>query len=206
MNILNSKWTDIGELIYNLIVINILMLIGCIPIVTTFTSFTTGFQVIRELKRDETEGIIKSFVHKYKENFLQSCLLNVMMILWMPVFYVTFETVFSTDILLLKIVMILLSLETIMGIIGSLILIEKRVHLIKLIRLGLVDFHIRWHKYFIVIIISAVVFSSILLTKIFIPFILSGTIYLVDSFLELFTRKTEGERPNTFLNVFEKTS
>lgn len=206
MNLLNSKWMEMGELIYNLIVINILMLIGCIPIVTTFTSFTTGYQVIKELKRDESKSIVKSFVCKYKENFLQSSLLNIMMILWMPVFYIIGMKVFSSEILLLKIVMILLSFEIIMGIIGSLLLIEKRVHLIELIRLGLVDFHIRWQKYFIVIIISAVVFIGILLTKIFLPLILSGTIYFVDSFLELFTRKTEGDIPNTFLKVFEKTS
>jgi len=206
MNILNSKWMEIGELIYNLIVINMLMLIGSIPIVTTFTSFTSGCQVIKEIKRGENESIFKSFFYKYKENFLRGSLLNIIMILWIPAFYIIGSKVFATDILLLKVVMVLFSVEVIMGILGSLVLIEKRVHLIELIRLGLVDFHVKWQKYFAVVIISVVLLISIIFTKFFLPLIFSGTIYLIDSLLELFSRKTEGDIPNNFLNVFEKTS
>jgi len=197
---------EIGELIYNLIVINMLMLIGSIPIVTTFTSFTSGYQVIKKLKRGESDSILKSFFYKYKANFLHGSLLNIIMILWVPAFYIIGSKVFATDILLLKVMMILLFVEVVMGILGSLILIEKRVHLIELIRLGLVDFHVKWQKYFTVMFISVVILISMVFTKFFLPLIFSGTIYLMDSLLELFSRKTEGDIPNNFLNVFEKTS
>ena len=197
---------EIGELIYNLIVINMLMLIGSIPIVTTFTSFTSGYQVIKEIKRGESDSILKSFFYKYKANFLHGSLLNIIMILWVPAFYIIGSKVFATDILLLKVMMILLFVEVVMGILGSLILIEKRVHLIELIRLGLVDFHVKWQKYFTVMFISVVILISMVFTKFFLPLIFSGTIYLMDSLLELFSRKTEGDIPNNFLNVFEKTS
>ena len=197
---------EIGELIYNLIVINMLMLIGSIPIVTTFTSFTSGYQVIKKIKRGESDSILKSFFYKYKANFLHGSLLNIIMILWVPAFYIIGSKVFATDILLLKVMMILLFVEVVMGILGSLILIEKRVHLIELIRLGLVDFHVKWQKYFTVMFISVVILISMVFTKFFLPLIFSGTIYLMDSLLELFSRKTEGDIPNNFLNVFEKTS
>lgn len=206
MDFINSKLFDVGALLYDLIIINILILIGCIPIITVFVSLTTGFQMVRDLRAGKDQELLKRFAYKYKENLIQGSYLNLLGLMWCPVIYKMGTIVIESNNVFVKIVLIMAIVEIAMGIVGSLVLIEKRVRLLELIRQGIVHFHIHWVKYIFISMSACLLVVVILFTRILMPLMLSAIFYSMDFCLAFFSRKTEGDNPNVFLNVLEKTS
>ncbi len=59
------------ERMLDLTILSVLWLICCIPIVTIASSTASLYYVTLKIVKDEDNGIIKSFFHAFKDNFLQ---------------------------------------------------------------------------------------------------------------------------------------
>lgn len=70
----NPVWRFIGKF-FDIMVLNILWFICSIPIVTIGASTTAVYYVTMKLVRDEDSGTVKSFFKSFKENFRQSTLI-----------------------------------------------------------------------------------------------------------------------------------
>ena len=75
----NPVWRFIGKL-GDLIILNILWMITSIPIVTIGASITALYYVTLKLVRDEDGYTIKSFFKSFKENFKQSTIIWLIML------------------------------------------------------------------------------------------------------------------------------
>ena len=64
----------------DLIILNLICLVCCIPIVTIGASLTALFYVTLKMVRNEESYIIKSFFKSFKENFKQSTIINLIML------------------------------------------------------------------------------------------------------------------------------
>ena len=67
------------ELIGNLILLNLLCIICCIPIVTIGPSLTAMYSVAMKLARNEEEGIVKPFFHSFRVNLKQGIVVGLLM-------------------------------------------------------------------------------------------------------------------------------
>lgn len=67
------------ELIGNLILLNLLCIICCIPIVTMGPSLTAMYSVAMKLARNEEEGIFTPFFHSFRINLKQGILVGLLM-------------------------------------------------------------------------------------------------------------------------------
>ena len=75
----NPVWRFIGKL-GDLILLNILWIVCSIPIVTAGAATTAVYYVTLKLVRDENDGTIKNFFHSFKENFVQSTIIWVILL------------------------------------------------------------------------------------------------------------------------------
>lgn len=81
MNILNSKFYTLLEKVTNLVILNVVFLIFCIPIITIFPAISAMFGVIRESKFKEEKSVLKPFIEQFKINFKKGLLISL---LWIP--------------------------------------------------------------------------------------------------------------------------
>lgn len=63
--------------IADLIILNLLTILCCIPIVTIGASITSMYYVANRLLKDETRFVTKDFFHSFKMNFCQASLLSL---------------------------------------------------------------------------------------------------------------------------------
>ncbi len=56
----------------DLVILNVLTLILCIPVVTAGAAFTAEYYVLLKIRRDEDSGTIKMYFKSFKENFGQA--------------------------------------------------------------------------------------------------------------------------------------
>ncbi len=79
-NMDNKFFTFMGK-VADLIILNFLCIICCIPIVTAGASITAMFYVTMKMVRNEESYITKNFFHSFKQNLKQSILINIIMLL-----------------------------------------------------------------------------------------------------------------------------
>ena len=60
--------------LYDLIILNLLTALGCLPVVTIGASLTAMHFVLIAMVRDEEPDIARSFLRSFRENFRQSTL------------------------------------------------------------------------------------------------------------------------------------
>ena len=63
------------ERVANLIILNVLFLICCIPVITIGPALTALYYVSMKMVRNEEESIIRDFFHAFRQNFRQGLLL-----------------------------------------------------------------------------------------------------------------------------------
>lgn len=68
----DSKFFIILGKVSNIVILNLLFLISCIPIITIGTSITATYFVAMKIVRDEEAYIVKEFIIRFKENFVKS--------------------------------------------------------------------------------------------------------------------------------------
>jgi uncharacterized membrane protein YesL len=72
MDILDSKIYRIGEVLVNLILLNLLWFIACLPVITAFPATAAMFGVVRDWIKGTDSGIAMPFVLHMKANLVQS--------------------------------------------------------------------------------------------------------------------------------------
>lgn len=79
-NVKNPFWQSMNT-IFDLFVLNVLWLIGCIPIVTIGLSTTAAFYALIQRARQEDTSIYKDFIHSYKQNLKPGLILGILLTL-----------------------------------------------------------------------------------------------------------------------------
>ena len=77
-NMDNKFFTVMGR-VADLIMLNVVFLICCLPIVTIGASLTALHYVTLKMARNEESYIIRSFFKSFKQNFKQSTLIWILM-------------------------------------------------------------------------------------------------------------------------------
>lgn len=77
MDFLNGKPYRFLEVATNLLILNLLWLICCIPVITIFPATAAMFGVMREWHRQSDTAIVQPFFRQFKINFGQSLLLEL---------------------------------------------------------------------------------------------------------------------------------
>lgn len=75
-NMDNKFFTFMGR-IADLIILNLLCIVCCIPIVTIGPAITAMFYVTMKMVRNEEAYIVKGFFHSFKENLKQGIIINI---------------------------------------------------------------------------------------------------------------------------------
>lgn len=68
------------ERVANLIILNVLFLICCIPIITIGPALTALYYVSMKMVRNEEQSIIRDFFHAFRQNFRQGLLLFLLVL------------------------------------------------------------------------------------------------------------------------------
>lgn len=76
--------------VYDLMMLNLITLLGCLPIITIGTSITAAHYVALRLRRRESEGIFKDYFTAFKKNFLQSTGIWILLLLVLGIAVVDF--------------------------------------------------------------------------------------------------------------------
>ena len=79
-NMDNKFFVFMGR-VADLILLNILCILCCIPVVTAGASITSLYYVTLKMARDEESYIIRSFFHSFRQNIKQSLIINIIMLL-----------------------------------------------------------------------------------------------------------------------------
>ena len=84
----DSKFMEIIGRITDLILLNLLFLITCLPVFTIGASLTALYTMCFRLMREEYSGIVKSYFRSFKDNFKQSTLIwLLLLVLVVPALY-----------------------------------------------------------------------------------------------------------------------
>lgn len=78
-NMDNKFFTFMGR-IADLIILNLLCIVCCIPIVTIGPAITAMFYVTMKMVRNEEAYIVKGFFHSFKENLKQGIIINIIIL------------------------------------------------------------------------------------------------------------------------------
>ena len=79
-NMDNKFFVFMGR-VADLIILNLLCILCCLPIVTAGASVTAMFYVTLKMARNEESYIVRSFFKSFKENFKQAAIINIIMLL-----------------------------------------------------------------------------------------------------------------------------
>lgn len=77
---MDSKFSQVMSRLFDLMVLNFIFIIMCIPIVTIGANFTAMYYVTIKMVRNEDSYTFKSYVKSFKENFKQSTIIWLIML------------------------------------------------------------------------------------------------------------------------------
>jgi uncharacterized membrane protein YesL len=72
MDFMNSKLYRAGEIIFNLLALNLLWLFSCVLVVTIFPATAAMFGVVRQWIRNENSDVLGPYIKYFRENLGQS--------------------------------------------------------------------------------------------------------------------------------------
>ena len=90
---MDNKFFTFMSRVADLIILNILCLLCCIPVVTIGPSLTALFYVTLKMVRNEESYIARGFFKSFKENLKQGIVINLIMLLVGGVLYLDFRIV-----------------------------------------------------------------------------------------------------------------
>ncbi|MDC7291455.1 DUF624 domain-containing protein [Blautia schinkii] len=95
-NMDNKFFVFMGR-VADLIILNLLCILCCIPIVTAGASITAMYYVTLKMARDEESYIVRSFFKSFKENFKQATIINVIMLVTALMLFLDLSIVKNMD-------------------------------------------------------------------------------------------------------------
>lgn len=87
----DSRFTKVFTIIADLIVLNALTLVCCIPIVTAGASLTAMYAGVFRLKRGEEGYLVKEFFRDFKNNFKQSTAMWLIVVVLLVLLYLDYR-------------------------------------------------------------------------------------------------------------------
>lgn len=126
-NLDNPVLVFLGK-VTDLIVLNILVLVCCIPIVTIGASFTAMYFVLLRIRRNETTYIVKEFLCSFKKNFKDAILLWFIYLLISVVIVLDYYLIFFAGfefLSLFKVVFFVIVILVIMSMTWGFILLSR---------------------------------------------------------------------------------
>src|SRR5215211_1225982 len=78
MSILDTRVYRWLEVATDFFLLNLMWLVACLPVVTIFPSTAAMFGVVRDWARGKEEGLVGTFVTRFRENFWQSLLVGTL--------------------------------------------------------------------------------------------------------------------------------
>ena len=96
----DSKFMEIFGRITDLVLLNLLFMITCLPIFTIGAATTALYTMCFQLMREEYSGIIKTYFKAFRDNFKQATLLWMLLVLIIGPGLYYFYVLFSLDSLL----------------------------------------------------------------------------------------------------------
>ena len=84
-NMDNKFFVFMGR-VADLLLLNFLCILCCIPVVTAGASITALYYVTLKMARDEESYIARSFFRSFKQNFKQATIINIIMLLTAAVY------------------------------------------------------------------------------------------------------------------------
>ena len=76
----NKFFEALGK-ISNIVILNLLCILSCLPIITIGASVTSTYFVAMQIVKDEESYIIKEFIKRFKENFIISTKIWIIMMI-----------------------------------------------------------------------------------------------------------------------------
>ena len=77
----DNKFFEILGKITNIVILNLLFIISCLPVITIGASITALYYVATQIVKEEETYIVKEFIKRFKENFKTSTLVWFIMII-----------------------------------------------------------------------------------------------------------------------------
>lgn len=77
----DNKFFEILGKIADVVILNLLCIISCLPIVTIGASITAAYSIAMKMVKDEETYITKEFIKKFKENFKTSTIVWSLMLI-----------------------------------------------------------------------------------------------------------------------------
>lgn len=84
---MDNKFFSVMGRVADLIILNVIFLICCLPIVTIGASLTALHYVTLKMARNEESYIVKSFFKSFKQNFKQATIINIIMLVIGAILY-----------------------------------------------------------------------------------------------------------------------
>lgn len=107
----DSKFIQVLDKIADIIILNLLFIISCIPVITIGSSITSMYYVTLKMVRDEDSSVIKLFIKSFKENFKVSTIVWGLIILSFGILIIDFKI---ADLISIKSLSIILRASSIM--------------------------------------------------------------------------------------------
>ena len=77
----------------DLMLLNLICLVCCLPIITIGASLTSLYYVTMKMVRDEESYLIKSFFKSFKDNFKQSAIINLIILVAGGILFLDFQII-----------------------------------------------------------------------------------------------------------------
>ena len=78
---MDNKFFTVMSRIADLIILNLICIVCCLPVITAGASITAMFYVTLKMVRNEEAYIVRSFFRSFKQNFKQATIINLLMLL-----------------------------------------------------------------------------------------------------------------------------
>lgn len=117
--------------IADMVLLNILWIVCCIPIVTAGSATTALYSVMLKMVRDEESYVVRSFFHAFKENFKQSTMIWLLFLgfsglLWVDFYFWNLENRMGKIIIVPLAVVLFLAVITLQYVAPILAFFENR--------------------------------------------------------------------------------
>lgn len=103
---IDSPFMKTLETIANLMILNILVILCCIPVVTAGAGFTAMHYVLLKIARKEEGYIVKSFFHSFKQNFVQATVIWLIMLAVMAALFFDWRFIRQYDMPLVYVILL----------------------------------------------------------------------------------------------------
>jgi uncharacterized membrane protein YesL len=127
-NILNSRIYLLLEKFSNLLILNLVWIVACLPIFTIFPATAAMFSVIRQWKLNDENSVIKPFIKYLKINFKQSFIIELFLFPCVMLLVFDFYYILQSDSNIMIYLLIPLFLITILVISMTTFLFPVMVH------------------------------------------------------------------------------